>query len=55
MTPFLPRLPRAVIVFLVIVVIGTLAAIITTAMPAAQPQPTAAGTATAPVGTTAAP
>lgn len=36
----IPRLPRKVIVFLVIVVAGTLAALVTTAMPAAQPQPT---------------
>jgi hypothetical protein len=33
----LPRLPRAVIAFLIIVAIGTIAAIVTTAMPPRQP------------------
>jgi hypothetical protein len=40
----LPRLPKPVLVFLVIVVIGTITALVTTAMPPAQHQ--AASTAT---------
>jgi hypothetical protein len=43
-----PRLPRKVIIFLVIVVIGTIAAVVTTAMPPTQPRE-------APVTTTGAP
>jgi hypothetical protein len=45
----LPRPSRQVIVFLVIVVIGTLAAVVTTAMPTAQPREASAPA--APVGT----